>query len=700
VYVTGNANATPVNTQGTSCNATYVQCFDAIGNGPLLDCANDSQRNNNGIRPNKRSSERDVSSKSYTKDDVYIFWGVASRDPPDSSAFNSDTLNAIYSAIFVSAEEKAELIEKRRHLEGQKRMEEKRLEERKSMEEKRQQLSRNKTFKVLNRLLVPHLSSRPSYYRDSSKRNKSVKVSSRSTTYNAANINITSHPLLVPNSMTNPADLNSATSPSQVVTVYNSFAGGQFIVSNNISVLSANNTPPNFIRFLTGNLPQCSNGMTGGQPVVLFDTSLNTTSGSGTKGLNGTGRWVVAEVGTLPYIYCVYISATSDAHGSWYGYQFNLSTPRGSYNAGDPGSSGIPVIVYPKLGAWPRLYALSMVNMTCVLDKVAMWRNNATAGLLCINAKGSLSSSYVWTPINVESITIPWQTEIFYYANNNRLPGVVFVSLSDTEYGSNVPPNTGKLDFVNVQHWYTVNFTGVPFVLRTTSYQVPVVGFDVSPDPITGPNGANITPVTGAIMNRASYRYFPKTLYESVVGTFTDRVRNPTTRQITATRTRWFELRFYKLDANSQPQFYLYQDASVSYADGLAQIIPSIEMDSTGNIAIAFVALNSTTYPSLYGTMQLQNDPLNSTRIKTLLFAPLPSPSLSSGPWGAYGSISALARNQYYVSSSVADNSGSWIGVTMLIGANTEIYNRTFRGSFYKCLQINTSCSQTITAIG
>lgn len=490
----------------------------------------------------------------------------------------------------------------------------------------------------------------------------------RSRTFSSPNLEVFSNPLLQTYTSIVPSDMNSDVSPTQVVSVVNTATGGKIIVSDKITlstVLFAGK-----ISTLLGGLGNCS-GSTLGEPIVLWDRK--------TEGYAG-GRWLVVEVGAFNTSLCLYLSHTGDATtpGAWNAFEFVFSAP----------------FAFPKIGIWPRLYALATLNQTCVIDKMAIWADDPTPALMC-----GATTDRIWTPVNTESDTVPVLTEGFV----DTQPGVIFMSLSDDELDDNAPPSPTQ-DYLNVQHWYQVNFTALPYPYRTTTYQLPVTDFDVRPlFPIPSPAGVELTPLTGFISNRLVYRYLDGVVVpgdvvpQSIVGCFTSFPH----AMVGPTYVRWFELRLYKLDVNAQAQFHVYQDGVVdSNVDGLYQWIPTSTIDSRGTIAVGFSVSNETFFPRLAATSQLYNDPLNLIRQKTIVAQPPTSaPTVPSGPWGSYGSMSVLDANRFYMSGQVAASVG-WQATTLLMNAKSELYNRTFIASYYECQTITAACSQPITANG
>lgn len=498
--------------------------------------------------------------------------------------------------------------------------------------------------------------------RNSKKRVRSVELSSRSITFGETNIVLDPNPLIIPYQNANPSDINSATNSAtnQTITVYNYLGGGaKYTISDSLVLNSV--LQSGLIGTLGGSSINCT-GNAQGEPIVLWDTFARNQSVG--------GRWIVAEKGQALGSYCVHISKTEDALGAWTLYEFSIPT-------------SLP-LSYPKMGSWPQLYAFTSLNQTCVMDKIAMWTNNATASMLC-----STQTAFEWTPVNVESSTVPLETEGFGF----NLPGVVFMSLTDEELGSGELPS-GRTDFINVQHWYTVNFTSPTVQYRTTTYQVEVLDYDLRGSPIPTPSGT-INPVTGIIMNRLVYRNLTD-LEQSVVGCFTSNSNG-----IQISRVRWFELRWYKLSPNSQAQFHVYQDAEIDSGDLLYKFLPTITIDGWGNIALGFTTCSASQYPTLALTMQLRNDPINQMRNYTIIPNQAAPPISINEEWGAYGSMSVIEPNYFYFSGQMISSSpGLWNGVTMLFNGKSEMYNRTFMSSYVECKDVVVNCTQFISALG
>ncbi len=116
----------------------------------------------------------------------------------------------------------------------------------------------------------------------------------------------------------------------------------------------------------------CSSG-DGGDPVVLYDKAAN--------------RWVVGQLNSGDNAYCIAVSTTSDATGSYYRYEYSFGN-----NLPD----------YPKLGVWPDAYYFSANTFVggvffggadpCALDRSKML-TGAPASMICIQ-QGTRSPAF------------------------------------------------------------------------------------------------------------------------------------------------------------------------------------------------------------------------------------------------------------------------------------------------------------------
>jgi hypothetical protein len=98
------------------------------------------------------------------------------------------------------------------------------------------------------------------------------------------------------------------------------------------------------------------------------------------------GRWIAAQpVFVSPFMYCLAVSTTSDATGSYHRYAFQL--PAGDFPD------------YPKLGVWPDAYYATFNifapkfagAMACAYDRAKMLAG-ATATAVCFQQPSNVSS--------------------------------------------------------------------------------------------------------------------------------------------------------------------------------------------------------------------------------------------------------------------------------------------------------------------
>jgi len=165
----------------------------------------------------------------------------------------------------------------------------------------------------------------------------------------------------------------------------------QFVQIVNVEYAAYNKTtgkvilPPVAIHTIWNNFSgDCASG-DGGDPVVLFDKAA--------------ARWVVGQINVNYNAYCMAVSTTDDATGSYARYEF--PTPKG--NLPD----------YPKLGVWPDAYYFS-ANLfflgsvftgadPCAFDRATML-NGGAASTICIPQSSSVASLL---PSDLDGSTAP-----------------------------------------------------------------------------------------------------------------------------------------------------------------------------------------------------------------------------------------------------------------------------------------------------
>jgi hypothetical protein len=322
-----------------------------------------------------------------------------------------------------------------------------------------------------------------------------------------------------------------------------------------------------------------------GDPVVLYDQLA--------------GRWLISQFAgsSIPTDECIAISTTSDARGSWYRYDFHLSS-----NFMD----------YPHGAVWPDGYyfAFNVYNSAgtsfigpqpVVFDRAKMLLGQAAT----FQTTGPRSSGDTFLPADVDGSTAP-------PANAPE----TFVSFPD--FGT------------YTTYHYKINWT-TPASSTWTTFASPAAGgFTLlcSATRSCVPQGgttAKLDAIADRLMFRLAYRNFGD--HEAVVGNYT--VSSGGVAGI-----RWFELRNVTAGPVTVFQESTYQP------DTTWRWMGSAAMDKNGDLALGFSASSASVVPGLRYAGRLVGDPLNTlAQGEATLFAGAGSQSGTSSRWGDYADL-------------------------------------------------------------
>jgi hypothetical protein len=330
-------------------------------------------------------------------------------------------------------------------------------------------------------------------------------------------------------------------------------------------------------------------------------------------------RWLLAQnvFNGPPYYACVAVSTSNDATGTYYEYQFPLS-------------SDFPD--YPKWGIWPSGYFETNNN----------FGNNFDGSYVC----GYNSAKLIVGDRTAEQIC-------FQLTPNDS-------SLLPTDVDSNIPPPTNQDEFFIGA--YDVDSTNNHLYL----YSMHPVFSDPSQstftgsglaDPITVPtytpfcdSSESCVPQDGtsdrvdALGDRVMYRF---SYWDdgplANVGTHATRlpqqhwyVNHVTTASGGQAGVRWYEFRanIKKVDLTGVTLFQ-----SGTYApDSNYRWMASIAQDKVGDIALGYSKASTTTYDSVFATGRVPTDPLGQMETETALFTGTGSQS-GGDRWGDYSSM-------------------------------------------------------------
>lgn len=255
---------------------------------------------------------------------------------------------------------------------------------------------------------------------------------------------------------------------------------------------------------------------------------------------------------------CLYVSSTADITAGLVAFQLTLNSTTTTF--GSP--------VYPKLGVWGGVYAITYNNPTgqnnlCVLNRTQVLQSDPLPGLFCGSSMQESLSGFpgfqAWTPVSVEgdSPLPPLATD----GAGTGTFGAVFMRQHDDELNDGVV--TPTYDWIDVVQWSNFNFTTGAFTLFY--YPVITSDFDSSyaacpsinaciPTPV---GGVYLNPMRQVIMHRIAYRNLrnASTLgYESLMGSFVSHANG-----VNVSRVRWFEMRFQRPSPSLSPRWVLIQ---------------------------------------------------------------------------------------------------------------------------------------------
>jgi len=302
------------------------------------------------------------------------------------------------------------------------------------------------------------------------------------------------------------------------------------------------------------------------------------------------GRWIMTQFSehTTPYLQCIAVSATSDATGSWYRYQFQMP------NLPD----------YPKLGVWPDGYYITF-NMfsgssfvgarVCALDRAAML-SGAAATAQCFQLSAAYDS---FLPADLDGGTPPPAGAPNYLLNL----AVNSVNLWKFHVDWTVPTNS--------------TFTG-PINLAVAPFTEACNGGVCVPQ--TGTT-QQLDSLADRLMYRFAYRNFGD--HEALLATHS--VGSPS-------GIRWYELR----SPGNAP--FVFQQGTFS-PDSNYRWMGSIAMDSAGNIAVGYSVSSATMHPAIRYSGRFPSDPLGSLQAETSIFEGPGSQTTTLNRWGDYSGM-------------------------------------------------------------
>jgi hypothetical protein len=319
----------------------------------------------------------------------------------------------------------------------------------------------------------------------------------------------------------------------------------------------------------------CDTGGNGGDPVVVFDKLAQ--------------RWVVSQLSGTYNSWCMAVSQTSDATGSYYRYAF---------------SSGGHVDDYPKVGVWPDAYYRATNTFdggfdganACAFDRANMLSGGA-ANEICFQESSAVASLL---PSDLDGATPPPSGSPNYYV---ELLSTTTLGIFQFHVDFAIPANS--------------TFTG-PTTITVASYG------ELGSVPQPPGDGTQLDSLGDRLMFRLAYRNFGT--YEALV----------VTHSVTAGSAggaRWYEIH----SPGSSPT--VYQQGTFA-PDSTYRWMGSIAMDKVGDIALGYSASSSSVHPAVRYTGRVPSDPLGQMESEASIFEGNGSQTGGLSRWGDYSAMS------------------------------------------------------------
>jgi hypothetical protein len=322
----------------------------------------------------------------------------------------------------------------------------------------------------------------------------------------------------------------------------------------------------------------CSTG-NGGDVNVLFDQAA--------------GRWIVGQLGPGFTSYCIAVSTSDDATGSYARYEFDFG-------------SNVPD--YPKLGVWPDAYywtsntfqngATFIGAMPCAYDRASML-TGGPANAICFQEASSVASLL---PANQDGGTPPPAGEPNPY-----------LELLDT---SDLGLFQFHVDFTTPAN---STFTG-PTAIPVSSYSEACGGGTCIPQ-------AGTTQLLDSLGDRLMFR----NAYRSLNGTEYLVVNHSVTAG-SGVGVRWYQI----TNPNGTPT--VAQQGTFA-PDSSYRWMGSIEMDKAGDIAMGYSASSSSIHPAVRYTGRVPSDPTGTLESENSIIEGPGSQTGGLTRWGDYSGI-------------------------------------------------------------
>jgi hypothetical protein len=331
-----------------------------------------------------------------------------------------------------------------------------------------------------------------------------------------------------------------------------------------------------------------------GDPIVLYDKIAQ--------------RWFFSQPNfNGPFAFCIAVSTTSDATGTYNRYAFAVSP-----------SSQFPD--YPKWGVWADAYYLAFHMFlegggdgdgvqACAADRTAMLAGN-TATMQCFTA-GTSVQLQTFLPADLDGTTAPPTGE----------PNTYITLGSDTAH---LNLWQFHVDFTNPSN---STFTG-PNALAVPAYTLVCQSdFQDVRNCVPQPSpGEGLDAISNRLMYRNAYRNLGT--YESML--VSDTVK-PSSSSTAVAAVRWYEIR--NPSAPTLFQSGTYQNAKYSLW------MSSIAQDKMGDIALGFSASSTALDPSVAYVGRVPTDPVGKMEAPALVVKGTGVQESTDNRWGDYSTM-------------------------------------------------------------
>ncbi|MBL7766865.1 MAG: T9SS type A sorting domain-containing protein [Chitinophagaceae bacterium] len=383
------------------------------------------------------------------------------------------------------------------------------------------------------------------------------------------------------NTGVNPADPSLCVGPNHIIQMINGSSGARWAIYNK-----------------TGGVVQAAgymdaiSGVPGlGDPIAMYDQFAD--------------RFVITEFASSGNHLIIMISQTNNPTGSWYVYDF--TTPE------------FPD--YPKYGIWPNAYICTSnesTNKVYAMNRVQMLAGASVTSMLSFSIPASPSIGFqAAAPVNISGTNLP---PVGTQPMIMRMVDDLWTVAADVD--------RLELWYLNLDFVTPANSTmNQQPDLNTAAFDTDLCGYTTLNCIRQPGTNTRLDPIREIIMNRVAYRNF--NTHQSLVACHAVDQGNLAPDQA---GVRWYEIRRTGLGAWS-----IYQQGTYA-PDTNSRWMPTIGIDHSGNIGLAYNVSSKVVFPSFRFTGRKNGDPLGlMTEPEQSLIAG--TAAQTSNRWGDYNDL-------------------------------------------------------------